>query len=84
MLEDLYCEAAVRCLAHVCQVVWRSGEAQKHCQTVLIIKIFTKGDRRKCPENRCLSQLSFPGKVFAECLENRSLKLIEPKLEDTQ
>ena len=58
-------------LTRVCQVAWKLGKTPRDWQTGVIIPIFKKGDRKQCTNYRGISLLSFPGKVYAKCLERK-------------
>ena len=57
-------------LTRVCQVVWKFGKTLRDWQTGVIIPVFKKGDRKQCTNCREISLLTFPGKVYAKCLES--------------
>ena len=67
-------------LTRVCQVAWKFGKSPRDWQTGVIIPIFKKGDRKQCTNYRGISPLSFPGKVFAKCLERKCPETVESKL----
>ena len=69
-------------LTRVCQVAWKFGKTPRDWQTGVIISIFKKGDRKQCTNYRGISLLSFPGKVYAKCLERKCQEIVESKLED--
>jgi len=71
-------------LTHMCQMAWCCGRPSKDWKTEVISPIHNKGDRSEWANFRCISLLSFPGKVYAKCLEKRCREIIEPQLEDTQ
>ena len=71
-------------LTRVFQVAWKLGKAPRDWQTVTIIPIFKKGDRKDCANYRGISLLSLPGKVYAKCLERRCRDIVEPAMEDGQ
>ena len=57
-------------LTRVCQVIWCFGRAPKDWLTGLVIPVSKKADRMEC-NNRGISLLSLPGKVYAKWLEKR-------------
>ena len=65
-------------------VAWKLGKTPRDWQTGVIIPIFKKGDRKQCTNYRGISLLSFPGKVYAKCLERKCREIVESKLEDGQ
>ena len=68
----------------MCQVAWKFGKTSRDWDTVVIIPIFKKGDRKQCTNYRGMSLLSLPGKVYAKCLERKCQEIVESKLEDGQ
>ena len=74
----------VRWLTRVCKVACSTGQAPKQWQTIVIIPIHKKGDKRKCTNNGGISLISVPGKVYAKCLEKKCREIVEPKLTDAQ
>ena len=58
-------------LTRVCQVAWKYGKTPRDWQTGVISPTFKKGDRKQCTNYRVISLLSFPGKVYAKCLERK-------------
>ena len=69
-------------LTRVCQVAWKLGKTPSDWQTGVIIPICKKGDRKQCTNYKRISLLSFPGKIYAKCLERKCQKIVESKLED--
>ena len=49
----------------------------------MLIPIHKKGDK-KCTNNRGISLLSLPGKVYAKCLEKRLCKIVKPQVQNAQ
>ena len=71
-------------LTRVCQVAWKWGKTPRDWQTSVVIPVFKKGDRKQCTNYRGILLLSFPGKVYAKCLERKCRKIVESKLKDDQ
>ena len=71
-------------LTRVCRVAWREGRASVDWQTGIIVPVFKKGDWRECSNYRGITQLSFPGKIYARVLERKCRTIVEPKTQDTQ
>ena len=69
-------------LTRVCHVAWKFGKTPTDWQTGVIIPIFKKGDRKQCTNYKGISLLSFPGKIYAKCLERKCREIVESKLED--
>ena len=71
-------------LTKVCQPAFKLGKTPKDWQTGVIIPIYKKGDHKQCANNRGISVLSLPGKVYVKCLERRCRQTVEPALENGQ
>ena len=72
----------VRWLTRVCR--WRGNlkKTPKDRQTVVIVPIYKRGERKKCTNYRGISLLSLPEKVYAKCFERKCREIMESKLED--
>ncbi|KAK3556221.1 hypothetical protein QTP70_006736 [Hemibagrus guttatus] len=71
-------------LTRLCNIAWRSGTVPLDWATGVVIPLFKKGDRRVCSNNRGITLLSLPGKVYSRVLERRVRPLVEPRIQEEQ
>ena len=64
-------------LTRVCQVAWKFGKTSRNWQTVVIIQIFKKGDRKQCKNYRRISLLSLPVKISLHALSILKKRMTE-------
>ena len=79
MLKTLNGEG-LRWLTRVCQMACNLGKTPKDWQTGVIIPTYKKGNRKECTNNRRISFLSLPGKVYAKRLERKCRGTVESKV----
>lgn len=61
--------ACVTWLSHIFCKVWDNGEAPDDWKKSIIVPFYKgKGSRRECKNYRCITLLSFSGKIFASIL----------------
>uniref|UniRef100_A0A8C5CGF6 Reverse transcriptase domain-containing protein n=1 Tax=Gadus morhua TaxID=8049 RepID=A0A8C5CGF6_GADMO len=65
-------------------IAWESGTVPKELQTGVVVPLFKKGDQRVCANNRGITLLSLPGKVYSKVLERRVRPIVDPLIEEEQ
>ena len=68
----------------VCQVAGKTDKVPKQWQTIVLIPIEKKGDKKKCTNYRAISSISLSGKSYAKCLKKRCRETVESQLQDAQ
>ena len=65
-------------------VTWKSGTTPLEWQPGVTVPIFKKGDWRVCSNDRGLTLLILPSKVYFRVLERRFRQIVEPRIQEEQ
>ena len=68
----------------LCSIAWTSGTVPLDWQIGVVVPLFKKGDRRVCSDNRGITLLSLPGKVYLGVLERRICRIVESRIQEVQ
>jgi Reverse transcriptase (RNA-dependent DNA polymerase)/Endonuclease/Exonuclease/phosphatase family len=74
----------IKTLAHLCNIIWRTGEVPRDWRDGIIIPIPKKGNLGDCNNWRGITLLSIPGKVLASIILKRIQGAVDDNLRQQQ